>query len=748
MDKFQKVLHINFTDDDKNLVISAVQNGQSDIFLYRIASTTTTRLTNDYFDDLQPCYVETDSMRGILFSSNRNTDVKKEERYLNQNFSSKQLDLFFVNLNEPENIYQITNTPFANETYAQPFGNNQYSYLSDANGINNRYTGTFKLMFDHWEKTYLYTNKESGEEDSITIKDQEDVLSYLNEEFVIITNTIRKPVFKIKGNNRQHSNYLYNIREQQLLPEKGIAVELVKQNNKTLFYKIPMDFSEVTASNEFVSTWGKTSRSTTKFSAAKADTIKSASSKSNAPKQAREPRPYDFQSEFDYDIILFDWDSLNTARNTANFIAESESGFQFRQNKVRPYFIKFSVDDVVTQLDNNLILTRYQVFNPNNPNFFTPPVSFAIKLGITDLLEDHKIYGGMRLPFSGINGNSEYFLTYENLKKRLDKKFTYYRQSITQDNVTVKTNYVEADFKYALDVLQRLGFGFAYRHDKTVFKAIDSATLFAPNQTSSWLYIKGEYVFDNTIRIQDNVRYGFRAKAFFEVHKEFPFTTRTAGNNYDFTVPQMNNAWFSTFGIDARYYLKVFRQIIWANRLSWASSVGNRKLIYYLGGVDNWFIGNKAEKFDRGTPINTNNNYAFQTLATPLRGFLQNARNGNSYAVLNSELRIPVFAVMKRAPIRRAIIRNFMIVGFLDAGTAWEGVSPFSDNNPLFTETYRNAVSTVRIKRFKTPIVMGFGGGLRTSLLGYYMKLDLAWGYDTGEVTKRPVVYFTFGYDF
>jgi len=752
MDKFQKVLHINFMGDDKNLAISAVQNGQSDIFLYRIASTTVTRLTNDYFDDFQPCYIEVDGMRGIMFSSNRPTDEKKEERFLNQSFTNKQLDLFFINLNETGKLHQITNTRYANETYAQQFSENTFSFLSDANGINNRHTGTIENVFDHWERTFYYKDKESGEEDSITINDTDDVLDFLDETVVSITNFERKPIRKLKGETQQHSNYFYNVREQQLQPAKGFGIELVKQNNRTLFYKMPIDFSDAEAPTAFVTNWGKSKRFNTKASTLKSDSISavqtSKSSTSKAQNPVRDPRPYDFQSEFDYDVIQFDWDSLNSSRNSASFLAQVETGFQFMQTKVRPYFVKFSLDDIVTQLDNNLILTRYQPFNPNNPNFFTPPVSFAIKLGITDLLENHKIYGGLRLPFSGISGNSEYFITYENLKKRLDKKFTYYRQSITQNNVAIKTNFVEADFRYPLDVLQRLGFGVAYRHDKTVFKAVDSASLFAPNISSSWLYLKGEYVFDNTLVVQENIRYGFRVKAFVEIHKEFPFATKTAGEQYDFSVPQMNNAWFTTFGIDARHYLKIFRQIIWANRLSWASSVGNRKLIYYLGAVDNWFINLKGERFDTGTPINTNNNYAFQTLATPLRGFLQNARNGNSYVVLNSELRIPLFAATRRARVRSEILRNFTIVGFVDAGTAWEGVSPFSDNNPLFTETYANSVSTVRIKRFKTPIIMGFGGGLRTSLLGYFMKLDLAWGYDTGEVTKRPIAYFTFGYDF
>lgn len=749
IEKFQKVVHLGFAGDAKTLVMSAVQNGQSDIFLYKIASTTTTKLTNDYFDDLYPAFIDADSMRGILFSSNRNTDVLKEERYLNQSFTNHQLDLFFIPLDNITTIHRITNTPAANEIYSQQFSSEEFSFLSDANGIYNRFTGIFENTFDHWEKTYSLFNKETEEDDTITLRENENVLEVIDTAIFEVKSSKRFPVYKLKGITLPQSNYLYNVREQQIIPEKNVVVEMVKQNNKTLFYKIPLD-TILAPSIPFVSNWGKASKANVVISRQKTDSIAKAQSKfqSTAKASWQMPRPNDFQSEFDYDVLLFDWDSVSSIQNIAALTAAAESGFQFKQTKVRPYFVRFSVDDVVSQLDNNIILTRYQPFNPSNPNFYTPPVSFALKFGITDVLENHKLYGGLRLPFSGISGNSEYFITYEYLQKRLDHKYTYYRQSITQNNIAIKTNFVEADYRYALDVLQRIGFGFAFRSDKTVFKAVDSASLYQPNQVNNWLFFKGEYVFDNTIQLQDNIRYGFRAKAFFEIHKEFPFKNKTVSDGYTFNLPTMNNAWFAVIGADARYYQKLYRKLIWATRLSAATSVGNRKLIYYLGAVDNWFISERSDKFDRTTPINTNNNYAFQTLATPLRGFLQNARNGNSYVVLNTEIRFPLFTTFRRTPVRSEFIRNFMLVGFFDAGTAWEGISPFNESNPLFNETYTNSVSTIKIRRYKTPIIMGFGGGLRTSLLGYFMKFDLAWGYDTGVVTKRPIFYFTFGYDF
>ncbi len=745
VEKFQKVLHMNYTSDSKNLVLSAQQNGQSDIFLYKIASTTTTKLTNDYFDDLYPSYIEADSLKGIMFSSNRPNDEIKEERYTNQPFPSKRLDLFFINLDDPGTINQITNTPLADETYAQPFSETEYSFLSDANGISNRYTGTFETVFDHYQKIYTYVDKETGEESAMSLHESQVIDSFVNMEEVKITDIRQEAIYKLKGRTAQVSNNLFSIREQQILPSKELVIELVKQNNKTLFYKIPYA-SAATGAINFSTDFGKQTQGKATPAKATAPTVLP---QANAPAPGSNgTRPFDFQSEFDYGVPLFNWDSANTASSKLNIASGLNGNYVFKSTKVLAYSVKFSVDDIVTQLDNSLIMTRYQPFNPNNPNFTIPPISFGLKFGISDLLENHKLYGGLRLPFSGINGNSEYFITYENLKKRIDKKFTFYRKSLTENDISVKTHYLEADFRYPIDVLQRFGFGAAFRNDKTIYKSISDTTLKTPTQMTNWLFLKADYVFDNTLNVQANIRYGWRIKVFGEIHKEFPFKTRTIREGYDVPLPSINNKWFTVLGLDARHYLKIFRQMIWANRISMGTSLGNSKLIYYLGGVDSWITGKNGSTFDRNTPINTNNGYAFQTLATPLRGFLQNARNGNSYAAINSELRIPVFAIMKSTPLRSEFLKNFTLVAFFDAGTAWEGISPFSDTNPLFFKPYSNSVSTIRVKQYRTPVVFGLGPGFRTSLLGYYLKFDAAWGYDTGAFTKKPVYYFTFGYDF
>jgi len=44
--------------------------------------------------------------------------------------------------------------------------------------------------------------------------------------------------------------------------------------------------------------------------------------------------------------------------------------------------------------------------------------------------------------------------------------------------------------------------------------------------------------------------------------------------------------------------------------------------------------------------------------------------------------------------------------------------------------------------------VIGTGFGLRAALLGYFIKFDAGWGYDSGTWSKKPVLYLGFGYDF
>ena len=104
-----------------------------------------------------------------------------------------------------------------------------------------------------------------------------------------------------------------------------------------------------------------------------------------------------------------------------------------------------------------------------------------------------------------------------------------------------------------------------------------------------------------------------------------------------------------------------------------------------LGGTDGWLMfGNNTKLdnngnflreryFNSGNQPDPDQEYAFQSLAVPMRGYIQNVANGNNAVVLNSEFRLPVVSTFFDRSVNNPFLRNFMIVQFFDFGTAWNG---------------------------------------------------------------------------
>ncbi|MBL0309852.1 MAG: hypothetical protein IPP77_09315 [Bacteroidetes bacterium] len=594
--KFQKVLSFGFVDS-KQLVMSAVQNGQTDIFLYTIASTTTQKLTDDFYDDLQPAYIEAGGLRGIMFSSNRESDTLRPQRYESQ-VIIPQYNLFFYDLDAAKDVlYPVTSNPLTRESYPQNFSADDFCFLSDANGIENRRIGHFEKVFDHFEKTYYYTLNETGDKDSVSLRDHIAFESVIDKSVGRLYDSSRTEVYKISGVTAPATNYTYQIREQSVVPEKGMALDMFQQKGKVQFRKYLMQDMQVTTKPPMMDYMTKLQQgSVAAVPEKKKEEVKPVAEQNDTSITAKGNRPFDLQSEFDFGIKLFDWDSVAAAQLNA-----AEEGYVFRFSRVRPYFVRFSTDKVITSFDNNLIVTRYQPFT----GFYTtsPLPIFGIKMGITDLLENYKIYGGVRLPFDKGFKNMEYFITYENLKRRLDKKFTVYHGARSTDvqvsdditgrssntELSIKTTYIEMELKYPFNVLQALKLNLSFRNDNMVFKAIDDFTLQIPSMTDNWLSLRTEYVFDNCIEVMSNIRYGTRFKVFAEVQKQFPTKDKNISDGFDIPLVQFNKTVLGLVGFDLRHYQKIYRQIIWANRLTAGASFGSAKMMYYMGGLDNWF---------------------------------------------------------------------------------------------------------------------------------------------------------------
>jgi hypothetical protein len=86
-------------------------------------------------------------------------------------------------------------------------------------------------------------------------------------------------------------------------------------------------------------------------------------------------------------------------------------------------------------------------------------------------------------------------------------------------------------------------------------------------------------------------------------------------------------------------------------------------------------------------------------------------------------------------------------VGFADVGTAWNGTDPYDNKSVLNNQTIVRPPFTVTIISQREPVVAGYGFGLRSRIIGYFLRADWAWGVDDGIVQPR-VFYFSLGLDF
>ena len=327
-----------------------------------------------------------------------------------------------------------------------------------------------------------------------------------------------------------------------------------------------------------------------------------------------------------------------------------------------------------------------------------------------------------------------------NQRKRLDWGATVYRSSTS---VQVGTNagifigkqiqtYYLANLRYAFDKVRSLRATVGPRFDKLSLNARDLTSLKAPDFKNTYGQVSLEYVHDDAITPALNIWKGLRYKLFADWFTQLDKVSSTDGR-YIFNV-----------GFDARHYLPIYRNIIWAMRGAGDFSWGNQKVIYYVGGVDNWF----KPKFNEANKPAPDVDYAYQSLALNLRGFKQNVANGNNAVTINSEIRVPVFATFLNRPINNALIRNFQIIQFFDLGTAWNGKFTKLERPNVIYANPSDPFLNVKIKTGGIgPFAGGYGFGARSTLLGYFLRVDAAWEMNA-FFRGKPMWYIAMGVDF
>ncbi|MFD2717990.1 hypothetical protein ACFST9_04645 [Hymenobacter monticola] len=377
--------------------------------------------------------------------------------------------------------------------------------------------------------------------------------------------------------------------------------------------------------------------------------------------------------------------------------------------------------------------TRFMADNVSTALYVDPLLGLGLqfKAALTDVLEnqriDASIFGLFDLRTSNIR------VGYTNLTKRYDWGVGYQKQAyffgIGSYNYRYGRHEVAPTIAYPLTHNLSLRGGPRFVNISST-QLGDVST--ANDQSTNYIGYKGELVFDNSINTGVNMVVGTRLKASLQ-------SLNSLGDK---------GLSFSKFVIDLRHYQKISRSIVWANRASYGQFFGPRAQVFRIGGMDDWLNADYTQaRFLPG--YSAADQVMNQDFVTNLRGFNYSARSGPRYVLFNSELRIPIVQYFAHRPIYSGFFRNLQLTGFADAGTAYSGTNPFGvDNSANTVKAGGNGnYFTATVINFRNPLLIGYGVGARTTLLGFYGKVDVAWGQED-YTTKGPKFYFTLGYDF
>jgi hypothetical protein len=681
-----KILSMSYSADGRNMVLSGVQEGRTDLYFYYVIGNRQEALTNDQYDDLDPAFA--DDGRSILFSSNRPDDTLRTNA--DPTWTNATKDIFRYDLaNRSMVLTRLTNTPAANEREPAMLDSAAYTWLSDAAGLNDRWAARF--------------------DSAVTAVD-----TIVHYRYFTVAERI--------------SHYKRGIMEQDLTGRNGRVSQLTFSEGKYKFQYGHVSAGSVAqqdAEQENAQPPGVPGSVTDDMSqVVKVDLQNPPDSGANAvdirnyrfSDEAAAP-PVKNQSDDGNDVPTIGLENSPTDTSLVNTLAFPEQ---------RNYNVNFATDEVLTQLDNSYDSRFYQPLV--GPDALNPGLSGLTRMAASDLLEDYKIVGGFRLALD-LNNNA-YMVRFANLRRRLDKEIILQRQA-TQglSNLgVVKLHTHAATFRasWPFNELTSLRGSLSYRNDRYVTQSIDQFSRDTPNQNDQVVSGRLEYIFDSSRPRGLNLYTGWKAKAFGEYYKQ------PDGLKTDMQV----------LGFDVRNSIALHRDLIWVNRLAGSTSFGSRKIAFFMGGVDNWLFA----KTDNTVPLDPTQPYYYQALAVPMRGFYYNARNGNSFAVLNSELRLPLFRYLFNKPLHSDFLQTFQVVGFGDVGSAWTGNDPYSADNYFNQQVISRNPLTITIRNQREPIIYGYGFGARARLLGYFMRADWSWGVDDG-VRQKGLFMFSLSLD-
>lgn len=687
LNRFHQIESFSFNDNGKLVVISGDIDGQNDLFLMSMRRNALRRITNDVYDDLDPAFVP--GTAAMVFSSNRAIDSIKVSKVplesLNSNFN-----LFVYDLDTTKNeFYRLTNTYSEDR---KPYVKNEQEiyYLSDQRGISNLFRYSFRdstsIQVTSFDKS-IENYDLHFDPDRITyiMLDRGKSQVFMDEALDLSTNR-----FTVETPRKRRENAMLVVqRVIQNQQQEPAQVEKKPEEN------VIRDFDSKDFAFEDES-------------------------------QKEEDNP----EWIDTDNYQFEDENENSYQPESFF--SKYRNFERQAERIGPikYVPRFTFNNVIT----SFLWDPYRDF-----------MAFT-EVEINDVLENYKVKGGALLKTNlqqgDIFGEFHYLKYWMDFKLRVDRKTYIIEQQNSEEDVFHKYKFNRVKLTGSVPITHTFRAEITPFFTSTTFNNLNFQNVrgqapedFAPDSKDNYLGVSAALVFDNTVEREFNLYQGTRALLEYTTHYN--------------SANQSKN--FSNLRFDLRHYQKVHKEITWASRVLYGKHMGPAAKVYMLGGMDNWLFA-KSDSQGPQDPLAINNqrdnsDIFFNEFATNLRGLDYNEAFGNNALVLNSELRVPLFQYLTNGPIKSNFLRNFQVISFIDMGSVWTGKPPFSDGRTITQKFEDGNAFTAEIVKFQNPWLGGFGFGLRTVMLGYYIKFDAARPYIDG-VTGKYRYYFTLGLDF
>lgn len=728
-----QILSLDYSSDGRNMVLSAIANGKTDIYSLN-ARGVGRRLTNDVFDNITPIFLNDST---VIYASNA-TDIPDSlmTRTPDVNLLADYFNLYQLDLRDSLPLKKLTNLNNKNVRPAV-LNSNNILLISDQSGINNLMRLTISngitsqvSAFNKSIEAFDYSSKINR----IAYSYRDGNVSRINlESFSNIEqftpSTPRVQLLQAKTLSERLSSRRLEERQEQVV---AVPQEELRERRALTRTEEQREATQV--------------KSDTVLNMRLEDLMLGVPVTQPRPtppvieEQEQEqvsdtvPLPQSLTSPISMDRLRFErsagLDTDNYVFDTIPVVSPSPersgTAVASRSNLLETFRRQSSQKRVVGPSR----MTPQFITNSLSNDFVVDPLrGFGIGLSgkMSDILDNHAFAGGIMVPLDLRSGSDIYF-EYEYLKQRIDVRLRFDRRAIQID---------DNDLTFHRYVLNRTELGFSYPFNphtrftlapfvaRTQFFNLDADSILrgqVPEQNRFDIQFAGgraEFVLDKTDQLGLYMQKGMKGKVGIVHYQGLNQSDRS----------------FSNFYLDFRNYQQIHKNIIFASRIFAGSFFGRNPQNYLVGGMNNWLFNqfynppaNRPEQSPVRNPAGTENSNILFAEFVDLRGYLFDEIRGRNVFTFTSELRIPLFSYLSRGNITSNFVKNFQFVAFYDIGSAWNDAAPWERVNDQNTEviTAPGSPFKITLNNFNNPWLQSYGAGVRTVLLNYYFKFDLA----------------------